>query len=91
MREVHSEDVAASSTLKIVAYVTAPSGEDPALDFDYGTAVATCTINSSTVAPVLLLANLTAGFGAFLVIKIEGVQSGGNCTATISVEIVAKS
>ena len=87
---VHDSGVASSSTLKVVAYITAPSDDEPSVDFVGTTAKATCTLTSTSAAGDLEVAALSDDFGAYLQIKVEGTQSGGNCNATISVELVLK-
>lgn len=87
---VHESGVASSSTLKVEAYITAPSQEEPSVDFVGTTAKATCTLDSSSSAGDLEVAALSDDFGAYLQINVVGTQSGGNCNATISAELVLK-
>lgn len=87
---VHATTVTSSSTIDVKAYVTAPTNEDPTKDFVAGSAAGTAQIDSSTTAPGLVLATVSANFGAFLRIVIAGTVSGGTCKATISADLVLK-
>lgn len=87
---VHSTTVTSSSTLDVKAYTTAPTNEDPTKDFVADSAAVTAQIDSSTTAPGLVLGSLSANFGAFLRLVVEGTVSGGTCKATISADLVLK-
>ena len=88
---VHSSDVASSSTIEVKAVQTGPTDEDPSTDFD-GDTIATCSIDATVSgnAPILVSDGFTADFGPWLEIQVDGTQSGGNCTAEISVYGCAK-
>ncbi len=86
----HTRDIVnGSSKIEIIAFTTAPSGEDPAVDFVSTTASGTAAItngSTSTVATVSL-----SNFGGFLRINVMGTRvTSGNCTADLSAEIVVK-
>ena len=86
---VHSGSFGAGSSIALVAQTTAPSREDPAVDFLNTTPVCTATVNTST-AGTLVKATLASGFGGFLQIKVVGTLSTGPCTAVISAELSVK-
>ena len=88
---VHDHDVAGSSTMDVVARLSAPCEEEPDVDFVWtGAETAKVTVNSSTSAPTLQRDDMLADFGAFLQITVVGTKSGGNCQATISAELAIK-
>jgi hypothetical protein len=88
---VHSSSFGGSSKIDVIAKTTAPSSEEPSLDFVNATAVATATVNSSSgTAGTLVKAALSDDFGAYLQISVVGDLDTGDCKATISVEIVVK-
>lgn len=87
---VHGKDIG-SGNIKVVAYTTAPTSEDPAEDFVAGSAAATATVDSSGTVPQLVTATLSAGFGGFLRIVVEGDAGSGNTRATLSADLVLKS
>ena len=87
---VHANSVTSSSTIDLKAYTTAPTDEDPSNDFVASTSSASAQITSSTAAPGLVVVGLTANFGGFLKITLEGTPSGGTCTATVSANLVLK-
>lgn len=86
----HTRDIVnASSKIEVVAFTTAPSSEDPAVDFVSTTASGTATVangSTTTVATVGL-----SGFGGFLRIHVIGTRvSSGNCKADLSADLVLK-
>jgi len=86
----HTRDIVnASSKIEIVAYTTAPTAEDPSVDFVFTTASGTATVangSTSVVASVAL-----ANFGAFLRILVVGTRvTSGNCSADLSADLVLK-
>jgi hypothetical protein len=87
---VHGKDIG-SGNIKVVAYTSAPTSEDPAEDFISSSASATATIDSSGTVPQLVTSTLSAGFGGFLRIVVEGDAGSGNTRATLSADLVLKS
>jgi len=86
----HTRDIVnASSKIEIIAYMTAPTGEDPAVDFVSGTALTTATITSGSTS-VLSTANLST-FGGYLRVVVLGTRvTSGNCSADLSADLVVK-
>ena len=87
---VHSKAITSSSTLAIQAFLTAPTAQNPDLDFIRATAIATITLTQFTTAPSLLLTNFSTHLGQFLLIRATGTPSGGTCSAELSIELVLK-
>ena len=87
---VHSGTFGSGSSIALVAQTTAPSGEDPSIDFLANPPVATATVTTPTSAGQLVKATLASGFGAFLQIKVIGTLSGSPCNAVISAELSVK-
>ena len=87
---VHSSGIASSSTLEVRARTTAPTAEEPSVDFVNDTSMASVSLDSDAAAGDLERAALTDDFGAFLQIQVEGTQDGGNCNAVISADLVLK-
>lgn len=86
----HTRDIVnASSKIEIVAFTTAPSAEDPSVDFFSSTASGTATIanGSTTTFATAQLAN----FGGFLRIHVIGTRgTSGNCSSDLSADLVLK-
>lgn len=86
----HTRDIVnAGSKIEVVAYTTAPSPEDPSVDFVFATAAGTASLanGSTTIVASAALAN----FGAFLRIIVIGTRvTSGNCSADISADLVLK-
>ena len=91
LARVHDASFTGSSKIEVIAKTTAPSAEEPSVDFiATGAAVATATIDSGNTAGDVEKAALGADFGAFLQITIVGTLDTGNCSATISIDLVVK-
>lgn len=75
---VHSTQISGSSAfITVVLYPTAPSVEAPSTDFVGVSAVATSTaVDSSTVAPTLIVQSLSANFGGMVTVEVHGQQPG---------------
>jgi hypothetical protein len=86
----HTRDIVnASSIIEVQAFVTAPSSEDPSVDWVASAALATATITNGSTA-FFITANL-ANMGGFLRIVVKGTRiSSGNCNANISIDLVLK-
>lgn len=86
----HTRDIVnASSKIEIVAFTTAPSGEDPSVDFFSSTASGTATIGNGSTS--MLATAALANFGGFLRIQVIGTRNtSGNCNAELSADIVMK-
>jgi hypothetical protein len=86
----HTRDIVnASSMIEVVASTTAPSAEDPSVDYVFTTASGTATIDDGSTT-VVASANLS-NFGGFLRISVMGTRiSTGNCSAELSAELVLK-
>ena len=85
---VHGKDIGGGN-IKVAAYTTAPTAEDPSEDF-VGSSAAEATVSSAGTPPQLVTATLTAGFGGFLRIVVEGTHTTGNTKATLSAELILK-
>jgi hypothetical protein len=89
---VHDADYGAGSpTLKVVAYMTSPSKDDPSQDF-IGAAKATVVLKDATTqidADELAKDGLDASFGSHLRIVLEATQATSPDTlqATISADL----
>ena len=91
LARIHDASFTGNSKIEVIAKTTAPSAEEPSVDFiATGTAVATATIDSGNSAGDVEKASLAADFGAFLQITVVGTLDTGNCSATISIELVLK-
>lgn len=91
---VHSNGTEAGGEIQVIAHPTAPSVEDPAVDFvATGTSVS-YTIDESTPSPGLLGVGMSAVSSPAVQISVKGVQNSGPplvaIVAELSVEIVAK-
>lgn len=81
----------ATGNAQVLLKVTAPTEEDPAVDFVDPTAVATATINNtvSSAKPTIVRATLSAGFGGMLQCSVKGTgQTSQTVKADISAELV---
>jgi hypothetical protein len=78
-----------NSMIQIVAQTTAPTAEDPSIDFVSTTASGTATIASGSTT-VVATANLS-NFGGFLRFNVIGTRTtSGSCVAELSAELVLK-
>lgn len=86
----HTRDIVnASSKIEVIAFTTAPSPEDPSVDFVSTTASGTATIANGSTSVVATVA--LANFGGFLRFNVMGTRvTSGNCTADLSAELVLK-
>lgn len=90
---VHAIDIDCGATIEVIAKASAPSSEDPELDF-IGATVATITIDASVAAPALVKASFLADPGERVTITIKGSQTStapASCKAELSAELVVKS
>lgn len=91
---VHSNEIGAGgSTIQVEALNTAPSDEDPDLDFVEDDAAATVKVGDASNFPAgtLLLDGVEQGFGPALQIRVVGTRIGvAVVKAEISVELVAR-
>jgi hypothetical protein len=75
---VHSRTISGvGANICVLAYTTAPTAEDPTVDFvDYSAPVASITVDDSDrrAPPVLATAALSPGFGGMLAIVVRGAQ-----------------
>jgi hypothetical protein len=89
--------IAAGQNIYVRVFSEAPSTDDPASNFVWGTELASVTISSGSTAPTLLLAALSNGsagyFGSHLRVVARGSQSGGGGTlsAYLSIDLSLKS
>lgn len=91
---IHSKNIVAGGSISVMAYMTAPTPEEPNVDFiDFTSAVATVAVDNSGTAPALELASLSSGFGGMLTIFVQGDQptAPGTIEAELSAFIVLKS
>lgn len=76
---VHDRTISGpGAAICVLAYTTAPTAEDPAVDFvDTSSPVASVAIDDSDqrTPPVLATAALTPGFGGMLAIVVRGRQA----------------
>lgn len=88
---VHDADVVnPGSEIEVRAVDTAPSLEEPSVDFEGGE-IASASV-TGTSEPALVSANFTAPFGRAVTIYVKGTQgsAGTNVTATLSADLVLK-
>jgi hypothetical protein len=74
----------------VKAYKTAPSAEEPSVDFVDPTAVASASVATATLAGELVNDSLTADFGGYLRIVVDANWVSGTLEAEISAELVLK-
>jgi hypothetical protein len=76
---IHDRDISGSGArIWILAYTTAPTAEDPSVDFiDDSSPVASIVVDDSDdrTPPVLATAELSSGFGGMLAIVVRGEQA----------------
>jgi hypothetical protein len=83
----HDHSISSGGSIDVVVRISAPSHEDPSIDF-VGNAVATATLDSSTpAAPLLLKDDLDPSFGGFLWVEVVGTKGSGTTKATISCDL----
>jgi hypothetical protein len=88
---VHDADIVnPSSKIEVIAVETAPSPEEPDVDYG-GTTLATATV-TGTSEPALLAPSFSTPFGGAVTIYVRGTQgsAGTNVLATLSVDLVLK-
>lgn len=85
---VHADNPT-SGSVQVKAYAIANTSEEPSVDYRDDTAVATATVDSSTTAPDLVIADLGSGFGGALQIEVAGASTPNN-TPTLSAQLVMK-
>ena len=75
---VHGKDISGpGACIGVLAYTTAPTGEDPSVDFiDWSSPVAAVLVDDSDShpPPILLTSPLWPGFGGMLAIVVRGSQ-----------------
>jgi hypothetical protein len=84
---VHSAVISsASSKIEVLLKTTAPTPEDPALDFLEvpASAVATATVDTTVAGndPCIVVAQLSSGFGSMLQVSIRATQATSSTTLT---------
>lgn len=83
----HGHSISSGGSIEVIVKISAPSHEDPSIDF-VGSAVATVTLNSSTpAAPILLKDDLDPLFGGFLRVEVVGTKGSSTTQATISCDL----
>ncbi len=83
----HAHTISSGGSIDVVVKISAPSHEDPSIDF-VGNTVATATLGESTpVAPLLLKDDLDASFGGFLWVEVVGTKGSSTTQATISCDL----
>lgn len=83
----HDHTITSGGRIEVVVKISAPSHEEPSIDF-VGDAVATATLDSSTpAAPLLLKEDLDPSFGGFLRVEIVGTKGSSTTQATISCDL----
>ena len=87
---LHTTGITGSSTLTILVQTTAPSVEDPAVDFVTKTAVAQAEFTASDTAPALLTDEFSVDFGSAVAIYVEGDPNSGDANGVISADLVLK-
>jgi hypothetical protein len=86
---VHGGTIDAGS-IAVRARTTAPSPEDPAVDFVSTSNVAVVTLSTGLGSGDLGVGALSANFGGFLRVDVVGTYSSGTLSATLSAELVVK-
>jgi hypothetical protein len=86
---VHSATITtAGSTIDVLLKNTAPTPEDPSLDFLVvpTSAVATATVNTTVAGndPCIVVAQLSSGFANMLQVSVLGTQATSSTTITAS-------
>ena len=88
---VHAASFTGNSKIEVVVKTTAPSPEEPSVDFiDTTAAIATATVDSGNSVGDLERSALADDFGGFVQITVVGTLDTGNCVATISADLVVK-
>ncbi len=83
----HDHSIASGGSVVVTVKISAPSHEEPSIDF-IGDEVASATLNSSSpAAPLLIKDDLDAAFGGFLWVEVVGTQGSGTTSATISCDL----
>ena len=93
MVNVHSEDIGASATMLVEVYADGYTDEDPSVEFTGAAAIATVTLNSSTVAPSYSTAAFSAGFGPLVKVRVKGTMPGSvvSLDAALTIRMCMKS
>lgn len=90
---VHAHDIDRGAKIEVIARATAPSSEDPELDF-VGETVVIVTVDATVRAPELVKASFWADPGERVTITVKGSQLSTapvSCNAELSAELVVKS
>jgi len=89
---VHALEIDRRARIEVIAKATAPSDEDPEVDF-VGATVVIATIDEAVTAPALVKATFWADPGERVTISVRGSQTGtapASCNAELSAELVVK-
>lgn len=87
---VHAHDVGTGSSIDVRARTTAPSADEPDTDFvNDASDVAKATVGTDSSIKLYSDA-FSSDFGGALEIALVGTKGAGNCTATLSAELVVK-
>lgn len=90
---VHALEIDRRAKIEVIAKATAPSDEDPEVDF-VGETVVVATIDAAVCAPALIKASFWSDPGEQVTILVRGSQTGtapASCSAELSAELVVKS
>jgi hypothetical protein len=90
---VHAHNIERGASIEVIAKATAPSNEDPELDF-VGATVVAVTVDVTVSAPALVKRTFTADPGERVTITVRGSQTSTapvSCNAELSAELVVKS
>jgi hypothetical protein len=89
---VHSGTLTGSNTIVLKVRSTAPTAEDPAVDFVVTASdLAVATVSSTATTGTLLRTPFTAGFGGYVRVEVwANYPSGTSCTAVLSAELSVK-
>lgn len=90
---VHGHAIDPSARIELLAKATAPSDEDPEVDF-VGPIVLVVTIDACACAPGLVKGSFATDPGERVTITVRGLQTGtapASCKAELSAELVVKS
>jgi hypothetical protein len=81
-----------TATIVVGAYASAPSAEDPTVDFIQATPLATARVLSTTAVGTLFTAPVRTGLGCALQIQVTGTRgpSGDGMTTALSADLVLR-
>jgi hypothetical protein len=89
---IHNHSVPSGGSIDIKAYITAPSVEDPSVEFTATSAIGSASVVYGSANPGLVTGNITSNFGGMLKITVLGDQpaTATTMTATLSADLVLK-